>query len=127
MSHRNHRNHRKPHSAHDAESLKRGEPCIPSLLPETSGRGVGLAGININNQDGFVAYLVLNAIIINKKHPHTRKVGDAAYLGKRGKQLYLPVNHPEKFLAVFVAAVTLVKVVQDGFETVGKLRAVNNL
>lgn len=37
-----------------------------SLLFEAAVGGVGLAGVDVNNEDGCVANLVLNAIVVNK-------------------------------------------------------------
>ena len=98
-----------------------------SFLFEAAVGRVGLAGVDVNNEDNRIADLVLNTIVVNKQYPHVREICEAAYLGKSGKQLYLPVNHAEKLLAIFVIAIALIKIVQDGFKTVGKLWAVNNL
>ena len=82
---------------------------------------VGLAGININDQNNFVTNLVFNGESFDEKNPDIREICLSPYLRHRFQQINLLMNHLHKLLAETVVAVPFIKELQDGFQSVCKL------
>ena len=82
--------------------------------------------IYVNNKNSRVANLVFYTIVFHKEYTDTRKVGEPSYLGHRCKQKNLLMNHAKQLAAICVATIALIKIGQDGFKIVRKLRTVKD-